>query len=411
MKNFFKGISFTQVLAGSLAAVTAFLLSSKIGIAGSVIGVAIGSIVSAVASQLYQNVIHASSKKIQSSSALKSGSSRYEEDDTKVVNNARFIALEDDMPKEYEVYNNMIDSSKEKQARRVVAMASNANVANVAGDSLRDVDSSNTQSAKSGESQALNAESTSVMELSSLRKLKEEDNELSEGDEDSILTLNDAKRELGGGSYYANSEAKYKKLTIVIAILSALAAVLLTSGIVLLFTQGKGTDNLVPSGQNTEQNNGQNPNNQMRQNGQNNGVQNQDKNSKDVQKDSQDAQDEKDSKDSKEGEDGKDGKDGKEGKEGKDSSSKNPSEKQDKKTHEGSSSSSLDSNESNAGSGEQSSGNSGVSGADSGARGSKGDSSVSGDSSSSSSLSSNGASGGSAAQQGESGSQQSGGGE
>ncbi|MFU0550954.1 hypothetical protein [Gardnerella pickettii] len=404
MKNFFKGISFTQVLAGSLAAVTAFLLSSKIGIAGSVIGVAIGSIVSAVASQLYQNVIHASSKKIQSSSALKSGSSRYEEDDTKVVNNARFIALEDDMPKEYEVYNNMIDSSKEKQARRVVAMASNANVANVAGDYSRDVDSLSSQSAKSVESQALNAESTSVMELSSLRKLKEEDNALSEGDEDSILTLNDAKRALGGRSDYANSEAKYKKLTIVIAILSALAAVLLTAGIVLLFTQGKGTDNLVPSGQNTEQDNGQNPNNQMRQNSQNNGVQNQDKNSQDAQKDSQDAQDNKDSKE------GKDGKEGKEGKEGKDSSSKNPSEKQDKKTHEGSSSSSsLDSNESNAGSGEQSSGNSGVSGADSGARGSKGDSSVSGDSSPSSpSTSTNRVSGGSASQQGESGSQQSG---
>lgn len=397
MKNFFKGISFTQVLAGSLAAVTAFLLSSKIGIAGSVIGVAIGSIVSAVASQLYQNVIHASSKKIQSSSALKSGSSRYEEDDTKVVNNARFIALEDDMPKEYEVYNNMIDSSKEKQARRVVAMASNANNANFAGDSSLDGDSSNSQNAKLGKSPALSSESTSVMELSSLRKLKEEDNELSEGDEDSILTLNDAKRELGGGSYYANSEAKYKKLTIVIAILSALAAVLLTAGIVLLFTQGKGTDNLVHSGQNTEQNNGQNPNNQMRQNGQNNGVQNQDKNSKDVQKDSQDAQNEKDSKDSKDSKDGEN------------SSSKNPSEKQDKKTHEGSSSSSLDSNGSKADSGDQSSKDSGVSGADSGARGSKGDSSVSGDSSPSSpSTSTNGSGGGSSAQQGESGSQQSG---
>lgn len=397
MKNFFKGISFTQVLAGSLAAVTAFLLSSKIGIAGSVIGVAIGSIVSAVASQLYQNVIHASSKKIQSSSALKSDSRRYGEDDTKVVNNARFIALEDDMPKEYEVYNNMTDSSKEKQARRVVAMASNANNANFAGDSSRDVDSSSSQNAKSGESQALNAESTSVMELSSLRKLKEEDNALSEGDEDSILTLNDAKRELGGRSDYANSEAKYKKLTIVIAILSALAAVLLTAGIVLLFTQGKGTDNLVPSGQNTEQNNGQNPNNQMRQNGQNNGVQNQDKNSKDVQKDSQDAQDEKDSKDSKDSKDGEN------------SSSKNPSEKQDKKTHERSSSSSLDSNGSKADSGDQSSEDSGVSGADSGARGSKGDSSVSGDSSPSSpSTSTNGSGGGSSAQQGESGSQQSG---
>ena len=397
MKNFFKGISFTQVLAGSLAAVTAFLLSSKIGIAGSVIGVAIGSIVSAVASQLYQNVIHASSKKIQSSSALKSGSSRYEEDDTKVVNNARFIALEDDMPKEYEVYNNMIDSSKEKQARRVVAMASNANNANFAGDSSLDGDSSNSQNAKLGKAPALSAESTSVMELSSLRKLKEEDNALSEGDEDSILTLNDAKRELGDRSDYANSEAKYKKLTIVIAILSALAAVLLTAGIVLLFTQGKGTDNLVPSGQNTEQNNGQNPNNQMRQNGQNNGVQNQDKNSKDVQKDSQDAQDEKDSKDSKDSKDGEN------------SSSKNPSEKQDKKTHERSSSSSLDSNGSKADSGDQSSEDSGVSGADSGARGSKGDSSVSGDSSPSSpSTSTNRVSGGSASQQGESGSQQSG---
>lgn len=397
MKNFFKGISFTQVLAGSLAAVTAFLLSSKIGIAGSVIGVAIGSIVSAVASQLYQNVIHASSKKIQSSSALKSGSSRYEEDDTKVVNNARFIALEDDMPKEYEVYNNMGDSSKEKQARRVVAMASNANNANFAGDSSLDGDSSNSQNAKLGKSPALSSESTSVMELSSLRRLKEEDNELSEGDEDSILTLNDAKRELGGGSYYANSEAKYKKLTIVIAILSSLAAVLLTAGIVLLFTQGKGTDNLVHSGQNTEQNNGQNPNNQMRQNGQNNGVQNQDKNSKDVQKDSQDAQNEKDSKDSKDSKDGEN------------SSSKNPSEKQDKKTHEGSSSSSLDSNGSKADSGDQSSEDSGVSGAYSGARGSKGDSSVSGDSSPSSpSTSTNGVSGGSASQQGESGSQQSG---
>lgn len=397
MKNFFKGISFTQVLAGSLAAVTAFLLSSKIGIAGSVIGVAIGSIVSAVASQLYQNVIHASSKKIQSSSALKSGSSRYEEDDTKVVNNARFIALEDDMPKEYEVYNNMGDSSKEKQARRVVAMASNANNANFAGDSSLDGDSSNSQNAKLGKSPALSSESTSVMELSSLRRLKEEDNALSEGDEDSILTLNDAKRELGGRSDYANSEAKYKKLTIVIAILSALAAVLLTAGIVLLFTQGKGTDNLVPSGQNTEQNNGQNPNNQMRQNGQNNGVQNQDKNSKDVQKDSQDAQDEKDSKDSKDSKDGEN------------SSSKNPSEKQDKKTHERSSSSSLDSNGSKADSGDQSSEDSGVSGADSGARGSKGDSSVSGDSSPSSpSTSTNRVSGGSASQQGESGSQQSG---
>ncbi|KFI73881.1 hypothetical protein [Bifidobacterium mongoliense] len=65
MKNFFKGISFSQIGAGALAAVTSFLLSARIGLAGSVIGVAIGSIVSAISSQIYQNVLKASSKKIQ----------------------------------------------------------------------------------------------------------------------------------------------------------------------------------------------------------------------------------------------------------------------------------------------------------------------------------------------------------
>ena len=45
-----EGLSVPQVAAGALAAVTSMLLSSKIGIAGSVIGVAVGSVVSTVAS-------------------------------------------------------------------------------------------------------------------------------------------------------------------------------------------------------------------------------------------------------------------------------------------------------------------------------------------------------------------------
>ncbi|BAQ27167.1 hypothetical protein [Bifidobacterium dentium] len=65
MKNFFKGISFSSISAGALAAVTSFLLSAKIGIAGSVIGVAAGSIVSAVSTQIYKNVLKASGEKIQ----------------------------------------------------------------------------------------------------------------------------------------------------------------------------------------------------------------------------------------------------------------------------------------------------------------------------------------------------------
>ncbi|MFT8703848.1 hypothetical protein [Bifidobacterium aquikefiricola] len=65
MKRFFHNISWAQIFAGALAAVTAFLLSAKIGIAGSVIGVAVGSIVSTVTTQIYQRVLDESSKKIQ----------------------------------------------------------------------------------------------------------------------------------------------------------------------------------------------------------------------------------------------------------------------------------------------------------------------------------------------------------
>lgn len=65
MKNFFHDISWAQIAAGALAAMTSFWLAAKIGVAGSIIGVAIGSIVSAVASQIYKNVLEASGQKFQ----------------------------------------------------------------------------------------------------------------------------------------------------------------------------------------------------------------------------------------------------------------------------------------------------------------------------------------------------------
>lgn len=62
-----KDVSITQILATSLAAVTAFVLSNQIGIAGSIIGVAVGAAASALASQIYQNVIRRSTQKFRSS--------------------------------------------------------------------------------------------------------------------------------------------------------------------------------------------------------------------------------------------------------------------------------------------------------------------------------------------------------
>lgn len=73
MKKFFEGISLSSIVAGTLAAVTSFLLASKIGIGGSVIGAAASYVVSAVATKIYQNVLTASGEKLQSASSSGNG--------------------------------------------------------------------------------------------------------------------------------------------------------------------------------------------------------------------------------------------------------------------------------------------------------------------------------------------------
>ncbi len=65
IRGLFDGLSVSQVTAGALAAVTSMLLSAQIGIAGSVIGVAVGSVVSTVSSQLYKKFLAGSAEKIR----------------------------------------------------------------------------------------------------------------------------------------------------------------------------------------------------------------------------------------------------------------------------------------------------------------------------------------------------------
>lgn len=67
MKGFFKDLSFAQLAAGALAAGTSFLLSSQIGIAGSLIGVVVGSVVSAVSTQVYKKAIASSADALKQS--------------------------------------------------------------------------------------------------------------------------------------------------------------------------------------------------------------------------------------------------------------------------------------------------------------------------------------------------------
>lgn len=75
-KGLFDGISVAQVIAASAAAATSMLLASRIGIAGSVIGAAVSSMITVICSQLYRNALDASAQKLkakQASSGLAHG--------------------------------------------------------------------------------------------------------------------------------------------------------------------------------------------------------------------------------------------------------------------------------------------------------------------------------------------------
>lgn len=61
----FDGISIGQIAASAAAAATSMLLASKIGIAGSVIGAAVSSAVTIVATQLYRRALSAGARKLQ----------------------------------------------------------------------------------------------------------------------------------------------------------------------------------------------------------------------------------------------------------------------------------------------------------------------------------------------------------
>ena len=68
-KKLFDDISIPQIIAGAAAAATSVALASKIGIAGSVIGAAVSSVITVVSSQVYRHFISASAEAIKGTHA------------------------------------------------------------------------------------------------------------------------------------------------------------------------------------------------------------------------------------------------------------------------------------------------------------------------------------------------------
>lgn len=215
MKNFFKGISFSSIFAGALAAVTSFLLSAKIGIAGSVIGVAAGSIVSAVATQVYKNVLKASGEKLQNAVPFVTndkdgtdGAGKSGDDATTVI-----------APAESEGEQTKTLSAEESDETTVMT--------------------------------SVDGDTTAAMPATSGRVISSAQ---AGGRESNMLPDN-----AGGSIQHAGRRASFdawlhgKRAPIVIAIVSALIGVAVSAGLILAFTGGHGTDTVVRDVVNSKQ--------------------------------------------------------------------------------------------------------------------------------------------------------------
>ena len=198
MRNFFKGLSVTQLSAGALAAVTSFLLSAKIGIAGSVIGVAVGSIVSAVASQIYQNVLKASSEKLQNAVPFHATDGADGADGADGLEGETAVSADDATTR--------LDAIAESAAEPVAATQTMP----VTGRVVRG--------------------SASVSRCDGV----------SSGAAEVGRNRSGVNRQRGTAA-----SAKAKRVAILVAISSALVAVAVTAGIILAVTQGQGTDSVV----------------------------------------------------------------------------------------------------------------------------------------------------------------------
>ncbi|WEV76214.1 hypothetical protein [Bifidobacterium sp. ESL0800] len=262
MKNFFKGISVSQIIAGALAAVTSFLLSAKIGIAGSVIGVAVGSIVSAVASQIYQNVLKESSRKLQENApqdddtgrqaALGAGS----DDQTRVIgSDVQHHGQLRQLPAHGSRVTPMLRDDGTSASLAALASTRKTDAGFDQHDATKTLTATQVGKHESDETTPAagkadrNVEGTQVLAPSAFGKTslmppvaRQQQSRAGSG-----KTLKSGPGQHDGHIrvFDSSKQKRYKRLAIVVAVVSALVAVGITAGIISLATKGQGTDDVV----------------------------------------------------------------------------------------------------------------------------------------------------------------------
>lgn len=223
IKGLFEGLSVSQVTAGALAAVTSMLLSAQIGIAGSVIGVAVGSVVSTVSSQLYKKFLAGSAEKL------------------------RGFASSDNA--EGNAATNAAAAQSFAHAQTTVMPITRAPFESAETTTLPSVGTA-TRAFNEAAVPSTNSAETSVLSAGQIVGADAHDmrgNQAAQGTQSNTPRINSAAGHTGNASHatgVVEIEAQKQKTTqrrvLAVSVASSLAAILLFAGLVLMFTGGEG---------------------------------------------------------------------------------------------------------------------------------------------------------------------------
>lgn len=227
IKGLFEGLSVSQVTAGALAAVTSMLLSAQIGIAGSVIGVAVGSVVSTVSSQLYKKFLAGSAEKLRGFA-----SSDNEEENAA----ANTVAAQNATQSFAHAQTTVMPIT-----RAPFESAETTTLPSV-GTAARAFNEAAVPSANSAETSVLSAGQIVGADAHDMRG-----SQAAQGTQSNAPRINSAAGHTGNASHAtgvveieAQKQKTMQRRVLAVSVASSLAAILLFAGLVLMFTGGEG---------------------------------------------------------------------------------------------------------------------------------------------------------------------------
>ena len=227
IKGLFEGLSVSQVTAGALAAVTSMLLSAQIGIAGSVIGVAVGSVVSTVSSQLYKKFLAGSAEKLR-------GFASSDNEEENAATNA--VAAQS-------------ATQSFAHAQTTVMPITRAPFEGAETTTLPSVDTA-TRAFNEAAVPSANSAETSVLSAGQIVGADAHDmrgSQAAQGTQSNTPRINSATGHTGNASHAtgvveieAQKQKTMQRRVLAVSVASSLAAILLFAGLVLMFTGGEG---------------------------------------------------------------------------------------------------------------------------------------------------------------------------